>query len=354
MNILVTGNMGYVGPGVVQQLRTSYPEARLIGLDMGYFATALAGTDMLPECRVDVQYFGDVRRPPFAALHRVDTVVHLAAISNDPMGNRFERVTLDINRGATVALATQARALGASRFVFASSCSVYGSAGDEPRTEESAVEPLTAYSRSKVLAERDLAELATRDFQVTSLRFATACGMSERLRLDLVLNDFVAEAMVSKTVRVMSDGTPWRPLIHVRDMARAMDWAITRGDREGAFLAVNVGADEANYQVKDLAAAVAKVIPGAEIWVNPNAGPDRRSYRVNFARFRRLAPAHQPQYGLVDTIVELAEGLERMGLKDGRCPRSEFIRLDALSQLRSRGLVNEELTWTATAQRLPE
>jgi nucleoside-diphosphate-sugar epimerase len=132
-----------------------------------------------------------------------------------------------------------------------------------------------------------------------------------------------------------------------------MDWAIARDEREGAFLAINVGADEANYQVKDLAAAVAKVIPGAEIWTNPHAGPDRRSYRVNFARFQRLAPAHQPRYGLIDTIVELAEGLERMGLKDGRCPRSEFIRLDALSQLRSRGLVDEELAWTATARQLP-
>jgi nucleoside-diphosphate-sugar epimerase len=352
VKILVTGNMGYVGPGVVQQLRASYPQAELVGLDTGYFANALTGAQMLPECRVDVQYFGDVRRLPEGVLQGVDAVVHLAAISNDPMGNRFERVTLDINCGATVALATRARAAGASRFVFASSCSVYGFAGDAPRTEESAVEPLTAYSRSKVLAERDLAELATKDFYVTSLRFATACGMSERLRLDLVLNDFVAEAIASKTVRVMSDGTPWRPLIHVRDMARAMAWALGREPGGALFLAINVGADEANYQVKELAAAVAKVIPGAEIWVNPNAGPDRRSYRVSFERFRQLAPEHQPRYGLVDTIEELAEGLERMGLKDGRCRRSDFIRLDVLSQLRGRGLVDDELVWTAAARQL--
>jgi nucleoside-diphosphate-sugar epimerase len=352
VKILVTGNMGYVGPGVVQQLRASYPQAELVGLDIGYFATALAVTEMLPECRVDAQYFGDVRQPPAGALRDVDAVVHLAAISNDPMGKRFERVTLEINHGATVALATRARAAGASQFVFASSCSVYGVAGDEPRTEESPVEPLTAYSRSKVLAERDLADLVTRDFQVTSLRFATACGLSERLRLDLVLNDFVAEAMVSKTVRVLSDGTPWRPLIHVRDMARAIDWAIGRDCGDGAFLAVNVGADEANYQVKDLATAVAKAIPGAEIWINPNAGADRRSYRVNFARFRQLAPAHQPRYGLGDTIGELAEGLERMGFKDGRRPRSEFVRLDVLSHLRDRDLVDDELAWTAAARRL--
>jgi nucleoside-diphosphate-sugar epimerase len=344
--------MGYVGPGVAQQLRASYPHAELVGLDIGYFATALAEAEFLPECRVDVQYFGDVRQPPPAALRDIDAVVHLAAISNDPMGKRFERVTMDVNHGATVALATRARAAGASRFVFASSCSVYGVAGDEPRTEDSSVEPLTAYSRSKVLAERDLADLATKDFQVTSLRFATACGWSERLRLDLVLNDFVAEAMVSKTVRVMSDGTPWRPLIHVRDMARAIDWAIGRVSGNEAFLTVNAGADEANYQVKDLATAVAKVVPGAEIWMNPNAGPDRRSYRVNFARFQRLAPAHQPRYGLVDTIVGLAEGLERMRFKDGRRPRSEFIRLDALAHLQGRGLVDEELAWTAMARRL--
>lgn len=340
--------MGYAGPAVVQQLRASYPHARLLGFDMGYFAGVLAGAALMPECRIDVQYFGDVRCPPPDVLRDVDVVVHLAAISNDPMGNRFEPVTLDINHRATVALARLAKAAGASRFVFASSCSVYGSGGDQAQTEESSVAPLTAYAKSKIFAERDLAQLADDGFRVTCLRFATACGLSERLRLDLVLNDFVASAMAAKTIKILSDGTPWRPLIHIRDMARAIEWAVARdGD---AFLTINAGNDEANYQVRDLAEAVAKVVPGVEVWVNPEAVPDRRSYRVSFARFRTIAPHHQPRYRLLDTIEELVEGLRRMGFNDENFRESRFIRLNVLSALRHRGLIDEDLVWTAAAR----
>lgn len=344
MKILVTGNMGYVGPGVVAELRASFPDAGLIGLDMGYFAGVLTAAPVLPECRVDIQHFADVRRPPEEALRDVDAIVHLAAISNDPMGNRFERVTLDVNHRATVALAEKAKAAGVSRFVFASSCSVYGAAGDEARTEDAPVTPLTAYAKSKVLAEDGLAKLCGRDFQVTCLRFATACGMSDRLRLDLVLNDFVAAAISTRTIRILSDGTPWRPLIHVRDMARAIDWALHRaGD---PCLVLNVGADEWNYQVRDLAEAVAKVIPGVETWVNPDAGPDKRSYRVSFERFRALAPAYQPRRQLVDTVTELAEGLTRMGFNDPNLRESRYIRLNVLSALGADGLLDDGLRWT--------
>lgn len=349
MKILVTGNMGYVGPGVVAQLRESFPDARLAGLDMGYFAGVLTGGPVLPECRVDVQHFADVRRPPAEALRGVDAIVHLAAISNDPMGSRFEAVTLDVNHQATVALAAKAKAAGVSRFVFASSCSVYGAAGDEARTEEAPVAPLTAYSRSKVLAEQGLQALAGRDFQVTCLRFATACGMSDRLRLDLVLNDFVAAAIATRTIRILSDGTPWRPLIHVGDMARAIDWALRRHGGSDA-LVVNVGADEWNYQVRDLAEAVAKVIPGVETWINPDAGPDKRSYRVSFEQFRRLAPDHQPRRQLVETVGELAEGLLRMDFKDPNLRESRYIRLNVLASLRAEGLLDEELRWTRSVR----
>ena len=343
MKILITGNLGYVGPGVIEQLRSSYPDASLIGLDMGYFGHVLSVAETLPECGLAVQYFGDVRNPPEEALRGVDAVVHLAAISNDPMGSRFESVTVDINHRATVSLAARAKAAGASAFVFASSCSVYGPAGDQARNEDSAVAPLTAYARSKVEAENDLRKLASSDFKVTALRFATACGMSGRLRLDLVLNDFVAAAIASKTIQIMSDGTPWRPLIHVRDMARAIDWGIRRGG--DAFLMVNAGADGWNCQVRELADAVARVIPGVEIWVNPDAGPDRRSYRVDFGRFRLLAPDHQPRYGVSDTVSELADGLRRMGFEDVDFRKSKFIRLNVLSDLRDRGLLDEDLGW---------
>ena len=162
----------------------------------------------------------------------MDAIVHLAGVSNDPIGNTFEDVTLAINHRATVELAGRAKAAGVGAFVFASSCSIYGQADDAPRVEESELGPLTAYARSKALAERDLAPLADDRFRVTCLRFATACGMSDRLRLDLVLNDFVASAIATGRIDIMSDGTPWRPLIHVADMARAIDWAIDRPGQE--------------------------------------------------------------------------------------------------------------------------
>ena len=259
---------------------------------------------------MNVQYFGDMRQFPSEILSGVDAVVHLAAISNDPIGNRFEEVTLDINYRASVELAKKAKEAGVNSFVFASSCSMYGSADDSARTEKSTLNPLTAYAKSKVLTEKDLEPLASDKFKVTSLRFSTACGWSDRLRLDLVLNDFVAGSVASQQITILSDGTPWRPLINVKDMARAIDWAIGRaGTNGGHFLAVNVGSDEWNYQVKDLAEAVAAVIPGTTVSINKDAQPDKRSYKVNFDLFKKLAPSHQPKVSLVESIEELKNGL---------------------------------------------
>jgi nucleoside-diphosphate-sugar epimerase len=346
--------MGYIGPLVVRQLRQSHPHATLAGFDTGYFAHCLTGADMLPERGLDLQYFGDVRDLPVAALADVDAVVHLAAISNDPMGKTFEDVTYEVNHRASVALARKAKEAGVKTFVFASSCSMYGLADDTPRKETSPLNPLTAYAISKVKTETDVNELADRSFTVTCLRFATACGMSDRLRLDLVVNDFVACAVSSGTITILSDGTPWRPLIHVRDMARAIDWAITR-DREhgGDFLAVNVGSNVWNYQVKELADAVAKVIPGVAISVNKNAPPDNRSYRVDFGLYESLAPSHQPQLDLLTTVAELQEGLSTMGFKDPNFRASKFMRLEVLRQLGAKDLIGKDLRWTAarSAQR---
>src|SRR6186713_2568307 len=250
MRILITGNLGYVGPWVTRQLRVGYPDASLIGVDIGYFAHCLTDACRLPETLLDAQYFADIRRLPSALLEGVDAVVHLAAISNDPMGNAFEDVTFDVNYRAGIELARKAKAAGVRSFVFASSCSVYGSADDHPRTERSEVAPLTAYAKSKVLTELGLRELAGPGFRVSCLRFATACGMSDRLRLDLVLNDFVACAISTRRITVLSDGTPWRPLINVRDMARAIEWAIERhADAGGDCLIVNAGTNAWNYQV---------------------------------------------------------------------------------------------------------
>jgi len=351
MNILITGNMGYIGPSVEKYLRTNHPDATLIGYDIGYFASQLTRVDLLPECYLDRQYFADVRNFPEAILKGVDAIVYLAAISNDPMGNKYEAVTLDINYRSAVALAIKAKAAGARSFVFASSCSTYGFAEVQAMTEHSPLNPLTAYAKSKVYAEKELERLASSDFRITCLRFSTACGMSERLRLDLVLNDFVASAVASCKITILSDGTPWRPLIHIKDMARAVDWGIERPLASGGtFLVVNVGTNEWNYRVRDLAEAVARVIPNTEVSINKDAQPDKRSYRVNFDLFRSLAPDHQPQYDLDTTIRELREGLEAMTFREQNFRNTNFMRLKIIDSLRDQGCLDEQLRWTFRAK----
>jgi nucleoside-diphosphate-sugar epimerase len=298
MKILITGNMGYVGPGVVNQLRITFPEAVLVGYDMAYFASCLTNAVVLPESKLDAQLFGDVRSMTPDVLKDVDAIVHLAAISNDPMGNRYEDVTLDVNYRSSVQIAKMAKEAGVSSFIFASSCSMYGAAEDSAKTEGSTLNPLTAYARSKVFTEKELEPLADANFTVTSLRFATACGMSDRLRLDLVLNDFVAGAVSTGKINILSDGSPWRPLIHVKDMARAIEWAVTRqASNGGEFLAVNTGSNKWNYQVKELAQAVAGLISGTSVTLNKDAAPDKRSLR-NYTRA-------YPQWHLKMEILEI-------------------------------------------------
>ena len=346
MKILITGNMGYIGPCVVERLRSTYPDATLIGLDVGYFATCLTNAQIFPECKVDQQYFADVRDLPPDLLDDVDAVLHLAAISNDPMGNAFEDVTLDINHRASVHLAKIAKMAGVKAFVFASSCSIYGAAEEQPRTEDSPLNPLTAYAKSKVFTEKDLRKLSGNDFKVTCLRFSTACGMSDRLRLDLVLNDFVAGAVAAKEITILSDGTPWRPLIHVKDMAKAFEWAAFRNlEPGGAYLSVNVGSNAWNYQVRQLAEAVAEVVADVRVSINKNAMPDKRSYRVNFDLFKRLAPDHQPEMDLLSSIKELKNGLEEMDFKDPDFRNSNYVRLKVLTNLRNKGYLSDNLEW---------
>ena len=346
MKILVTGNMGSVGPLVLRRLRESHPQATLVGYDMAYFAHCLTGAPRFPESRADLQYFGDIRHVPEQILQGIDAIVHLCAISNDPMSAIFEKVTLDINHRASIDLARKAKQAGVKKFVFASSCSVYGFAEGGPRREEDTLNPLTAYAKSKVQTEQDLASLASEGFTATCLRFATACGMSDRLRLDLVLNDFVAGALVSKRISILSDGTPWRPLIHVKDMARAIDWAIQRGAQDGGhFLTVNVGSDAWNYQVKDLAAAVANLVPNVEVSINKDAQPDKRSYRVNFDKFSKLAQGFLPLVDLQSAVKDLRDGLMAMQFHDHEFRMGELIRLVTLKRLRESGQLTDNLVW---------
>lgn len=350
MKILILGNMGYVGPSVVDQLRETYPEGELIGYDIGYFAHCLSNVSRLPETKLDRQVFGDIRNFREELLDGVNAIINLAGISNDPMGNRYEEVTLDINYRATVKVAKLAKDKGVKSFVFASSCSMYGLADDSPRKESDKLNPLTAYARSKVMAEEGLEPLATNDFVVTCLRFATACGWSNRFRLDLVLNDFVAGALVNKQISILSDGTPWRPMINTKDMARAIDWGVSREAAIGGkFLAVNAGSNDWNNKIYALAEATASVIPGVDISVNPNAPPDKRSYRANFDLFKKLAPNHQPKEDLLSTVNDIKTNLVEINFNDPNYRSSQFIRLKVLDLLQNKGLLNSKLQWVKGA-----
>jgi nucleoside-diphosphate-sugar epimerase len=344
MKILITGNLGYVGSELVKLLRKTYPEAELLGFDIGYFAKHITNKDTAPEMLLNAQHYGDVRQFPEKLLEGVDAVVQLAAISNDPIGNKFEKVTLDVNYEAVIDIAKKAKKMGVKKVVFASSCSVYGFAEADARTEESSVNPLTAYARSKVFAERDLAPLADDKFMVTCLRFATACGMSDRLRLDLVLNDFVAGAVASGEINIMSDGSPWRPLINVRDMGRAIIWGIERkASNGGNYLVINTGSNSWNYQVKELAHAIHGILPETKVSINKDAQPDKRSYKVSFDKFEKMAPGHLPVYDLRQSIKDLVTGLNAISFSDQNYRQSQLIRLFVVNELLEGKIIDQNL-----------
>jgi nucleoside-diphosphate-sugar epimerase len=344
MRLLVIGNMGYVGSVLVSYIKDIYKEIEVTGLDSGLFGASVLSGQMLPETHVDQQYFLDARSIPDYVFQGVDAVVYLAAVSNDPMGNRFAAVTDQINHQGAVKAAEAAIRAGVKSFVFASSCSVYGAAEDgKSRKEGDDLNPLTAYARSKIDAEMSLKALPASGTAIRCLRFATACGISPRLRLDLVLNDFVANALATGKISVLSDGSPWRPLIDVQDMARAIDWACFHSLDQPRFLAVNTGCEEWNWQIRDLADGVAKVISGTDVSININAAPDKRSYRVDFSLFQLIAPNHQPKVTLEASVRGLKEGLSRAGFKDLDFRKSDFIRLNLLERLIKDDYIDESL-----------
>ncbi len=342
MRILIIGNLGYIGPMVAKHFRRNLPTSYLAGYDIGYFIQNYTTNDIVGDTLLNQQFYGDVRNFDTNILKGFDAVIYLAAISNDPMGNAFEKPTIDINCEAAINIAKKAKENGVKSFVFASSCSVYGFADEDARTETSEVNPLTAYAKSKVFAEQGLQPLADDGFKITCLRFATACGYSDRLRLDLVLNDFVASAISSKKITILSDGTPWRPLIHVKDMARAMDWAVQRNQGEN-FVVVNAGSKVWNYQVKDLAAAVQKIFGDVEVDINTNAAPDKRSYKVNFDLFEKIAPNHQPQVSLEEAVEGLKNGLESINFNDADFRQSNLIRLKTIQKLIDDKIIDSNL-----------
>jgi nucleoside-diphosphate-sugar epimerase len=343
MNILIIGNLGYVGPVVVEHLSKLNKEYDLYGYDLGLFSgNETTRNSMLPETKLKAQFYGDVRDFDETILKGMDVVVYLAAISNDPMGNVFEKPTFEINQNCAVKIAKASKSAGVKKFVFASSCSVYGLADNNARDENSEVNPLTAYAKSKVNTEVDLKPLADNDLTITCLRFATACGFSSRLRLDLVLNDFVASAIATKKIEILSDGSPWRPLIDVKDMAKAIEWAMTR-TADPVHLVVNAGSNEWNFQVLDLAKAVKKVLPEVEINVNPKGQPDNRSYKVDFSLYKKLAKGFYPSDGIEKTINELVNGLRSINFNDSDFRNSHLIRLKTLNALLNKEVLDQQL-----------
>ncbi len=348
MKILVTGNMGYIGPIVVSVLRKNFPNCVIKGMDSGFFAHCLLDSnDAFPEINIDEQIFLDIRDIQQIHLEGVDAVIHLASISNDPMGSTYESQTWDINSLASFRLAQIAKEVGVTSFVFASSCSIYGQGSDNPRSEMDNLNPLTTYAKSKVFLESALKNLADNNFRVTCLRFATACGWSPRCRFDLVINDFVLSAMAIGEISVLSDGTPWRPMIHVKDMAKALAWGVSRSIGED-YLVVNVGENKNNYQVKELAQIVASVIPNTKISIAKDSGVDSRSYRVNFDLFEKLTGHGFIEWSVHKAAEELFAKLNKIKFSDNNFRNSRYIRFNVLKDLQAREILNADLRWTSS------
>lgn len=343
--IIIFGNLGYIGPVLVKHLRLLSSDLDIIGFDTGFFQGCLLNPEHNYDRYLSQQLYGDIRSFNSKILKNTDAIICLAAISNDPIGNIYEKQTADINNNASIDLARAAKKAGVKKFIYASSCSVYGISDKSAKSETSELNPLTAYSRSKITCENNLKKLINDDFSVSCLRFATACGYSPRLRLDLVLNDFVASALINKKIELLSDGSAWRPIIDVKDMSRSIEWALNRGTDNSQFIALNIGKDSWNFTIKDLAESVKDIIPNVNLSFANNASPDKRSYKVDFSLFKSLAPNHQPIQKLSDTIKEIADGISNSNFRVKDFRASHLIRLNTLNYLKNNKLINFNLEW---------
>ena len=339
--VLVTGHEGFIGAHLCRLLREAGYEP--VGLDTRFF-----GDDcrFFTEEQPGIPLIGcDLRNLEPEALQGLYGICHLAALSNDTLGQIDPELTYDINYRASVRLAHMAREAGVSRFLYSSSCSLYGKAGDDALTEEAEFSPQTAYARSKVLTEQEIHPLASSGFCVTSLRNATAYGVSPKLRVDLVVNNLVGWALTTGTIRIMSDGTPWRPLVHAEDIARAFvalldaDASVINGE------AFNIGQNSENYRVREIATLVGEAVPGCRVEITGEHGDDSRSYRVNFDKVARLVPGFQPRWTLREGIADLVEAYRRWGMDQEHFEGRYFIRLKQIRHLLEQTRLNDQLYW---------
>ena len=345
MRVLITGSDGYIGSVLAPMVRDAGHEVR--GIDTCLFE----GCSLGPEPKAVPTQRLDVRDVDVADLSGFDVLIHLAAISNDPLGHLDPANTYEINHDASVRLGRLAKRAGVERFVFASSCSLYGASSPDDLLAESApFNPVTPYGESKVLAERDLGKLADDDFSPVFLRNATVYGHSPRLRLDLVVNDLVANAVAMKEIVIKSDGTPWRPLVHIEDVAWAALAAIESSREAIHNEAFNVGRTQENYQVRDIAAIVSQVVPDCEIVYADGGGPDTRCYRVDFSKAEKHLPGFHPRWTLIDGVRELAGSYRDHGLVPGDLGSDRFIRLHRIQALLRKGRLGPDLRWLRVSE----
>jgi nucleoside-diphosphate-sugar epimerase len=342
MRVLLTGSQGYIGTVACDRLVRAGFE--VVGLDTGYYADGILGPlDPTPGV---TQLAVDVRAVEREHLAGIDAVVHLAALSNDPTGELRPGITEDINARATVRLAEIARAEGVERFVFASSCSIYGSSGKAALTEEDEMNPQTAYARSKVEAEGALRALADDRFSPTYMRNGTAYGFSPRLRFDIAVNNLTGWGLATGKVTLLSDGKAWRPFVHINDIIDAMISTLHADRALVHDQAFNVGSEIDNWQIRAIAEAVAESIPGTEVSFGEGVGADNRNYNVSFAKMRRILPSFEPQWDVRKGIRQLVEELTARGLTRAVFEGRAHTRLKQLQFLLAEHMVDDQLRWT--------
>ena len=342
MRVLLTGADGYIGAIMGPKLLEAGHE--VLGLDTGYYRRGWLFDDHRPHPQVISK---DQRQITPADLEGFDAVVHLAELSNDPIGENDPDLTMDVNHRGSVGLARMAREAGVSRFIQASSCSTYGAGGDEMRTETSDLAPQTAYARCKILVEEGVRELMADDFTPVFMRNATAYGASPRQRFDLVLNNLCGFAHTIGEIRMTSDGSPWRPITHIEDICEAMLCALQAPKDAVAGEAFNVGADSENYRIREIAEIVAATFPGCELTIGESGG-DTRSYRVSFAKIREHMPEFRTSWTAERGARQLKAVFDRIGLTKEMFETPPYTRLRELRYLQDSGQIDQKLYWTAT------